>query len=371
MGIYCRIMELALIGSERKCLVVQKPKTNKSRKWILTVNNPEKYGYTHDYIKEKIGQLKGVTYWCMSDEVGEQGTPHTHIYLYAPAGVEFKTLKNKMDKPDIEKARGTSEQCRNYVFKEGKWLNDAKGETNKRDTHEEWGEMPVERPGKRNDLDELYEMIEQGQTNYQIISQQPKYINQFEKLDRIRQMVVEEKYKNTFREMEVTYIWGTTGAGKTRTIMEKYGYDKVYRVTDYKHPFDQYQQQDVVVFEEFRPGSMSLTDMLNLLDGYPVVLPCRYSNKIACYTKVYILTNVELKEQYKEIQIKYPESWKAFLRRIHNIVEYRGKEIIEYGSYLRYEYGEGHITENEMMKEKEIELPDVPFIENEQMELPF
>ena len=118
--------------------------------------------------------------------------------------------------------------------------------------------------------------------------------------------------------MHTVYIWGETGAGKTRSIMEQHGYSKVYRVTDYAHPFDNYKGQDVILFEEFR-SSLPLAAMLNYLDGYPVELPCRYANKVAIYTKVYLVSNIPLDEQYRNIQKDEPESWKAFNRRIHEV----------------------------------------------------
>jgi hypothetical protein len=114
-------------------------------------------------------------------------------------------------------------------------------------------------------------------------------------------------------------LTGDTGAGKTRSVMELYGYTNVYRVTDYDHPFDSYKGEDVIIFEEFR-GSLKVADMLNYLDGYPVELPCRYANKVACYTKVYITTNIPLEEQYRNVQSESPGTWKAFLRRVPTVV---------------------------------------------------
>lgn len=64
--------------------------------------------------------------------------------------------------------------------------------------------------------------------------------------------------------------------------------------------------------------SITVADMLNYLDGYPVELPCRYANKVACYTKVYIITNIPLEQQYPNVQIDSPGTWNAFLRRIHH-----------------------------------------------------
>jgi hypothetical protein len=60
--------------------------------------------------------------------------------------------------------------------------------------------------------------------------------------------------------------------------------------------------------------------MLNYLDIYPLELPCRYTNKVACFTKVYIVSNLDLNEQYRDVQFDYPETWKAFLRRIHKVM---------------------------------------------------
>ena len=50
--------------------------------------------------------------------------------------------------------------------------------------------------------------------------------------------------------------------------MDRYGYANCCRVADCRHPFDTYDGQDVLIFEEFRVG-LKHGDMLNSLDGYP------------------------------------------------------------------------------------------------------
>lgn len=52
------------------------------------------------------------------------------------------------------------------------------------------------------------------------------------------------------------------------------------------------------------------------------MLPSRYNNKVACYTKVYIITNWALHEQYKNVQSQYPSTWAAFLRRIKAVYNF-------------------------------------------------
>lgn len=300
-----------------------------SRKWQLVINQPLDKGYDHIRIKEEIGKFKSCIYWCISDEVGAEGTHHTHIFIASTSGIRFSTLKNRFQEAHLEIARGTAQQNRDYIFKEGKWVKDKKHETNLSETHEEWGELPVERPGARNDLSDLYDMIKSGLSNFEIIEQQPDFMFQLDKIERVRQMTKEEEYRTVFRNLEVHYIWGKTGTGKTRKVMEQYGYENVYRISDYDHPYDGYHGQDVIMFEEFR-SSRRITEMLTLLDGYPVELPCRYANKIACYTKVYILSNISLFEQYTNVQREEPETWNAFLRRISDVTYYKGKEEIDF-----------------------------------------
>ena len=62
--------------------------------------------------------------------------------------------------------------------------------------------------------------------------------------------------------------------------------------------------------------------MLNYLDIYPLILPARFNDKVACYDTVYITSNIPLNEQYKDVQHYKPETWKAFLRRINFLIEY-------------------------------------------------
>ncbi|MDD3417372.1 MAG: replication protein [Lachnospiraceae bacterium] len=304
-------------------------KDTRTRKWLLTINNPADFGWTHDRIKLTVENIKAVEYWCMCDEIGEQGTYHTHIFLAFTNAKAFSKLKKDFPQAHFDMCKGTAQDNRDYIAKEGKWENDKKHETNLPDTFEEFGEMPMERQGQRNDIRDLYDMIKQGMTNYEILEMNPEFMLKIEKIDKARQIVNEERFKNEFRMLEVTYIYGNTGTGKTRGVMEQFGYSNVYRITDYQHPFDAYAGQDIILFEEFR-SSLKMQDLLVYLDGYPVELPARYGNKVACFTKVFFTTNIPLDCQYDTIQKEYKETWKAFLRRISKVKIYKKDEVVEY-----------------------------------------
>jgi len=308
------------------------------KKFQLTINNPQDKGLTHTVIKEKLSELKNILYWVMADEEGlDSKTPHTHVFFMSKNSIRFSTIKKLFPDAHIEVAKGSAKENRDYVLKAGKWASDEKADTKIEGSAEESGELPEERgQGHRSDIEDLYNMILDGKTNAEIMAERPSLALHIGKMEKIRQEIIFEQFRDEFRHLTVTYIWGKTGVGKTRYVMEKYGYRNVHHVTDYLHPYEKYFGQDVICYEEYR-SSFTMTEILQYLDGYPLSLPARYENKTACFTKVYIISNIDLKEQYPFIQREEPETWKAFLRRIHKVIEFDADgNQIDHGSGLDY-----------------------------------
>lgn len=303
----------------------------------LTINAPMEKGYTHEHIIEIIkNNFKTITYFCMADEKGS--TYHTHIFIVFSSRVRFSMIKRYFQEAHIEKCRGSVSDNVNYIKKTGKWeIDENRKEKKIEGTFEEYGTQPPDSKGKRKDMSELYQMVMDNMTNAEILAQNQDYILQIDKIDKVRTTLLTEKYKETVRlDLEVIYISGATGTGKTRGVLEKNGYVNVYRVTDYLHPFDSYNGQPVIAFDEFR-SSLRIKEMLLYCDIYPIELPSRYTNKFACYNKVYIISNWSLEKQYPEIQREDKESWNAFLRRIHKVVVYaKNGSAKEYGSVKEY-----------------------------------
>lgn len=320
----------------------------RSRKWLITINNPADHGFDHDRIKAAVLDLPGVLYWCMCDEQGDEcETLHTHVYFVCENQLSHTQVDARFPTFHRDVARGKSVENRAYVLKDGDKFNkqpdgsysykDTSGHLhegiNFSDTFEEGGEMPVEQQGKSRDADIIVELIKSGATNEQIVDTVASAYRDIEKVERVRSMYRDSQFKNCWRDLEVTYIFGKTGSGKTRGVMDRYGYENCYRVTDYKHPFDTYDGQDVLIFEEFR-GGLKHGDMLNYLDGYPLLLPCRYFNRQACFTKVFIITNIPPDQQYQAVD---PESRQAFFRRIHVVREYQPNgRVVDYKGVQAY-----------------------------------
>lgn len=289
-------------------------RTEASRKYQLTFNNPQEHGFSHNVIKTTLETFSGLLYWCMGDETGENGTYHTHLYVAFRNAVEFLTIQQRFHGAHIEAAKGSHQQNRDYVRKEGKWLNDAKHETSVPGTFEESGELPSDPDKRQKQSEAILERIQAGATNAEILREFPSAMNHQKSIDAARQEFRAEKFRTQFRQLYVEYIWGKTGVGKTRSVMDEHGYENVYRVTNYKHPFDGYNGEDVILFDEFR-SSLDISDMLKYLDGYPIMLPARYGDKVACFTKAYVISNIPFERQYLSVQSLEPETWDAFKRR--------------------------------------------------------
>lgn len=297
------------------------PRTQSSRKYQLTINNPVDQGFTHEVLKTTLGKFSGLDYWCMADEIGgETGTLHTHVYFASRNPVEFHTVHQRFYGAHIEVAKGSHRENRDYIRKEGKWRDDAKHETSVPGTFEESGELPTEEGKRQKQSAAILAMLEDGKSNADILREYPSSMNHMPHIEAARQTLLEEQYRKVFRDLHVEYVWGKTGVGKTRGIMEQYGYENVFRATNYAHPFDGYAGEDVLLFDEFR-SSLPIADMLKYLDGYPLMLPCRFHDRVACYTKVYVVSNIPMEKQYPNIQSEEPETWRAFLRRFQSVKE--------------------------------------------------
>lgn len=281
----------------------------RKRRYCLTLNNPTDEELEHIKDLESSNLKRGI--FCL--EVGESGTPHIQGFIHMKNAMTFSAVKKMLgtQRVHIEAAKGTDYEAWTYCMKdvEGKGASIVcmRGD-----------EPSIE--GELSDWEKIAQMVKDGASNLEIIAKYPSIA--------IRCQSALEKYRLEWdrqnagwRDLEVTFITGPTGCGKTRTVMETFGYNNVFRVQTYGHTgmFDNYNGQDVLVFEEFR-GKVPIEQMLNFLDGYPCELPARYANKLAKFTKVFMLTNIQFDEMYAKIQRNHPETYDAFKRRVHNVV---------------------------------------------------
>ncbi len=261
-------------------------------------------------ISKYVEQLEHFKYCIFQLEKGEEEkTPHIQMFISFSSPKYFSTIKNYFPTAHIESAKGSNSQCRGYC---------SKTETRVDGPYELGTFSEI---GSRSDVKDFLELVKAGVDKESLSALNPSlYLREINKIDAIRQNYLYETYKKQERDIHVTYIYGPPRSGKTSYVKNKYGFGNFYRVTNYNSSaFEDYDGEDVVVFDEF-DSSFKITDMNNYLDRYPIRLPCRYANKTACFTQVYIISNLRLTQQYLVEQTTKPAIYDAFKSRIHEII---------------------------------------------------
>ena len=287
-------------------------KNTRATCWVGTWNNPKMSDEEFLAFLQTMESDEHLQYACFQREEGEGcKTPHLQFFIVWRNAKYFKWVKDTLPygchfKPMISNMTA----CRNYCMKP---------DTRTSGPYEV-GEFIAK--GGRSDIREIMTLIGEGVPLGTVKSLYPtqwtQYSRQFKEHE---QYVIRKGQKGKRRVLTVNYVWSSTGAGKTSFFYDNHGAD-LYRVVHYDNrAFDFYDNEKVILFEEFR-SSLKITDMLNYLDVFFVPLPCRFQDKVACYTEANIVSNIPLDKQYESIQSSEPATWQALMRRIHNVYNF-------------------------------------------------
>lgn len=336
--------------------------STRSRCMQITCNNPLEKGFTPEKIKETMERWK-TEYYCFCYETGEQGTHHFHLYIKFKNPQQTDRISKVFENSHVEVTSHSSSSMdnRNYIRKEGAYLDSEKKATNHIETFYESCECPIdgkENQGHRTDIDMMISMVNDGASNMEVVQAVPSMALRIPAVEQYRQAYWEEKGKE-YRNMDIWYIYGKTRTGKTSYVYQSHHSSEIYSVVDYKGNgiWDKYDtaRTRVLLLDEYR-NSLPFSLILALCDGHPLTLNCRYANRVCLHETVYIVSNISLEEQYPNIQREEPESWKAFLARINHVRHYYN--IGKYRDYTMEEY----LKRNEKFR---------PIDESEQMDIPF
>ena len=286
-----------------------------SRRYSLTINNPSE---TDEEFKTYLENLEHIKYFMFQRENGEEThTEHFQVFLIFTIGKRFSTIKKLFPKAHIEKAKGSNIQCRDYCSKSDTRISGPY----------EFREFAEERA--RTDLNGFIELIKNGASDLELLDLYPtQFLRNSKMVTQIRHIYLEAKNNDKRKENFIcVYIYGKSRVGKTSALFDFYGNTNAYFIKDYnRFPFDNYKNQDVVVFDEYR-SQIELSLFLNLLDVYPIELSCRYHNKIGNYTKVFVVSNWNFEKQYSYTKLNDCDSYKAFISRFHFILNFTKNDI--------------------------------------------
>ena len=304
-----------------------------SRSWFCVLNNPQSVFPDIENPEDMV--QAAIDKWCadkpyrtcaVNYEIGDTGNHHMHMVLEDPSKSRFSAVQKLFPSIHIERTRGNKEQAEDYILKRGRFAE--KNHTIVVPAQFK-GQIKANQ-GKRNDLDAIQELIEQGKTPNEIMDLNIHYRNH-ETL--IKKAYFRKRCNETPALRQVNIYWhcGESGSGKTYEyikLCEKYGEENVYLLNDYdKGGFDNYIGQKVLCMDEFR-GQMRFALLMNLLDGYKVQIPCRYTNSYALWDDVHIFTVQPPEMVYKHMveENRNIDTFEQLKRRITSVIYHFKKE---------------------------------------------
>lgn len=285
---------------------------SRSRDFLLTI--PRQACETASALQQIFTDISVLSAVFQLEKGENTGYEHWQVFIRFKNQKRFTTLKSQLTKnglktAHIESRKGTVEQAIKYCSKSETRLDGPYFFGDKIDTNTKKGE--------RTDLQKLRDkVLIEGLSFDEIMLEDEsgsaaRYTQYLRSLIRAR----DKRKTASFRHLSVMYLYGPAGVGKSRWALENNADKTCYRVSDYCHPFDAYDGETVLILDEF-DGSMPLTLLLNILDGYSMELPARYENKYAKYTSVIIISNKRLGDLYTYLIEDSPERLRALYRRI-------------------------------------------------------
>lgn len=197
----------------------------------------------------------------------------------------------------IEVARGTQKQNIDYCSKTE--TSDGK--------HFFFGD-PMNQ-GRRNDLLEIADAIKSNVTELEIFDKNPHWFFNQKYMDKLIQ-VKNSIFKNKLRDIEVYYIYGPPGCGKSQFVWEQLDGRSYYQPPPMKNKhlwFDGYIGQDILWLEDVNLEEWDRSLVLRLFDRYPLSCEIKGGTTQACWTKVYITSNFEPEYLDDAIQRRFTE----------------------------------------------------------------
>lgn len=293
--------------------------TVRSRGWLLTIMRDGKHsdGTPFHYDVENIESvLDGIPWMGQLESGHETHREHFQIYIERKNPMKLSTIRRLFSNAvHAEPRRGTKQQAFDYCSKvdtriDGPWF------------HGITADDVVDASGVRTDLASLQDaVINQHRSINEILLDAdlgPLAAHCIPWLERLQYASYSASVPD-YRDIHTVYVYGPSGSGKTSNTIGSRAvpglFTDYYRITDYKNPWDRYAGQSTLILDEFK-GQIDFSLLLNVLDSYKCEVPARYSNKIAAWTTVVIISNVPPSSRYM-YQYEPDSRWAAFRRRIN------------------------------------------------------
>ena len=154
-----------------------------------------------------------------------------------------------------------------------------------------------------------------------------RYRTKFENAFKMRDDMLKAQEE---RQMEVIYMVGDSGSGKTtfaKRVAKNKGYS-YYISSASNDVLDIYSGQNCLILDDLRPSCLGLSDLLKLLDNHTSsTAKSRYYNKILECRLIVITTVINIEDFFKNVFQEQDEPLTQLKRRCSTYLEFTKQEI--------------------------------------------
>lgn len=275
--------------------------TKKTTRVVFTINNPGEFRPVFDETKMEY------LVWQL-ERGGKKDTLHVQGYCRYKKQFRLRTIHKWYPEGTwMLFARGNEQQCRDYCTKEDTRVS----------IGEEHGVFNPDagKQGHRSDLSEVAAKYAAGVPLQQIVAAHPvTWIRSHQGIQDLYERLAPEP--PPFREVAVQVLWGPSGTGKTHRILTDATLRRtggIYVVRPGRGPWDRYNGQSTILFDEFNWRKWEIFEMNQYLDKWTMSLDCRFRDKSAVWTRVVICANSSPVTWYTDQEL---EVQLAFRRRL-------------------------------------------------------
>lgn len=311
--------------------------------WMLRVsqsnpdpcNTSQRREMTHSDIESCLEKASFMVFQL--EEGKENGYRHYQIFVQFPSATRLSSIRKSFNSKGfsiqfIAPRQFSVSSCLAYCSKEstrieGPWSH---------------GEAKLPATDSKQLLLEAEQQLSDGTTSVATLLLNPetrsacrRHLNY---LRAIEEAALKDKWSKTDRDVTTHLLYGPPRTGKTWSLTHSlYTYEDVYRVTDWKNPWDSYQGQKVLILDEFA-AQPDFHLLCQILEGYPLELPARYMNKWAAWNEVWIISNENLQNLVSlyEAQGVSAEMLPSLPGRIGEVIHHTAPGIES--SYIPKEY---------------------------------
>lgn len=321
------------------------------------------YGMTKEKVSDILSEwssVKDYAFILHDKDTRSDGTlkePHIHLMLRFKDSVPTTAILNKFNNNGVSLSEQNLEKCKKWVSAIAYLVHDTQPDKYRYDDSEvvsnfDWQSDMIENRHviKNGRLRDIIQCIDSGkikQYNKTDFISSEEYAMWKTKIDNAFRHKFESDRRDFLKgdyDMKVVYMSGPSGCGKTslaKQACKNFGFE--YCVSSGSNdPLQDYQGEEALIMDDFRPSDMRLSDLLKMTDhNTRSSVPSRYYNKFLTCKMLIFTSTIPLIDFCKALSDTWGEDVVQIRRRIKEYydMDEQNVRVYHYNESLRdYKY---------------------------------